>query len=218
MKFRRGIAGLVAVGIAVIGVVPASANSGPGLPTTDLSRAMVPFSFHGIDGRTYTGQAFFDRDNLASTTVAGFYFTWRQLEHCDGGTPSDPSDDFEGEELIDFTVDSITPTFAIAPDLSTSSGSATGTGHRIHTTACEGTVIEDVIETHTFAYQVAATGAAKKSQTRDRIDNGDGTITTIVVRETHRNSAGSYSLDVAGTLAPLTGVDVQRVEVTETTR
>ena len=216
MDRRRLLAGAAAIGLVVAMSGPVAADTGPSTQDTLLAR--VPFSFTGQDGRVYTGEADVQRDLLGSTTTGGFFFTWRSLVTCDNGT-ADPSDDFVGEELIDFTVDSIAPSsFAIAANLGSSSGTLTKSGHRIHTDACSGATIEDVVESHTIAFSVTATGPAKKTQTRDRTDNGDGTVTTTVVKETHRAAGGSVTIDVPGTVDPVTSADLIHVEVTQTTR
>lgn len=216
MATRKVAAALVALGLALTIVGPAGADTGPA--TSDSLIVRVPFSLAGQDGRTYTGEADVQRDQLGGTTTSQFFFSWRNLVNCDGGTPDDPSDDFVGEELIDFTVDNITPTsFAIAANLGSASGTLTKSGHRIHTAACDGSTIEDVVESHTITFSVTATGPAKKTTTRDRTDNGDGTVTTTVVKETHRPAAGTLTIDVPGTVGPVTS-DLIHVEVTQTTR
>jgi hypothetical protein len=216
MAARRTLSLPLALVAAVALVVPVSADTGPATQDTQLVR--VPFTLQGSDGRTYAGEAFVQVDLLGGPTQAGFFFSWRNLVSCDSGTP-DPGDDFTGEELIDFTVDSITPSsLAVAANLSSASGTLTKSGHRIHTDACTGATIEDVVESHTFTFSLAATGPAKKTSTRERIDNGDGTITTTVVKEAHRPAAGSATLDVAGTMDAVSGADIAHIEVTQTTR
>lgn len=218
MARHRALAALAALGLVLAISGPAAANTGPNAPSTDITQARVPISFIGTDGRTYSGEAWVQRDLITGTAVAGFYWSWRNLVACDNGT-ADPSDDFVGEELIDFTVDSIVPSaFAIASNLSVSSGVLTKSGHRIHMAACDGAIVENVVETHTVTFDLAATGPATRSSSRERIDNGDGTVTTIVVRETHRPAAGSLSIDVDGAVAPASAADLAHVEVSETTR
>jgi hypothetical protein len=193
----------------------ALADTGPA--TSDMQIVQARFTLHGSDGRTYEGQAFVQNDLLGGATAAGFFFSWRNLVTCDNGTP-DPGDDFTGEELIDFTVDSIPSAFTIASNLSSASGTLTSSGHRIHTDACSGATLEDVVESHTLTFSLASTGPARKTTTRDRTDNGDGTVTTTVVKEAHRPAAGTVTLDVPGTIDPVTGADIAHVEVTQTTR
>jgi len=215
---RRLLAPIASLALLLAAGGSATADTGPHAPSTDILQARIPISYLGSDGRTYTGEALVQRDLINGTTVAGFYWSWRNLVNCDNGTP-EPDDDFQGEELIDFTVDSIVPTsFAIASNLSSSSGVLTKSGHLIHLAACDGSTISDVVESHTVSFGVASTGPATKSNSRERIDNGDGTVTTIVVRETHRPASGSLTINVAGTVAPAVGSDLAHVEVTETTR
>lgn len=217
MNRRRLLVALAALGLSLAVTVPAAANTGPNAPTTDIMQSRIPISFLGGDGRTYVGEAWIQRDLINGPTVAGFYWSWRTSVSCDNGTP-DPSDDYVGEELIDFTVDSIVPTsYSIASNLSSSAGVLTKSGHRIHMPACGGAT-EDVIESHTVTFNVASTGPAMKSTSRDRIDNGDGTITTVAIRETHRPAAGPMTINVDGTVAPARGADLAHIEVTETTR
>jgi hypothetical protein len=218
MHLRRMNVVIVAVGLVLAIAAPVAADTGPNQPTTDISRTRVPISFLGDDGRTYTGEAFFQRDNLTGSSFAIMFWSWRDLIQCDNGTP-EPEDDFEGEELIDFTADNMSSmTYAIASNLSSSTGSATATARRIHTTGCEGTVVENVLETHTLSFDLAASGSASRANNRERIDNADGTITTIVTREIHRTGSGSLSLDVAGSVAPVTAADLAHITVSETTR
>ena len=219
MMARHRAMGLVAAFSLVLAIAaPTLANTGPNRPTTEIVQASIPISFVGTDSRSYTGQAYVQRDQLTGTEVAGFYWSWRNIVTCDNGTP-DPTDDFEAEELIDFTVDSIVPTsFAIASNLGSSSGVLTKSGHRIHVSACDGVTLENVIETHTVSFAVAASGPATRSKSRERIVNGDGTIMTIVVKEIHRPAAGSMSIDVGGTIDPVVGADLAHIEIVETTR
>lgn len=218
MTRRRMLASVAAFGLMLTLAGPALADTGPNAPTTDIVQARIPIAFVGADGRTYTGEALVQRDLLGGSTVAGFFWSWRNLVSCDNDTP-DPSDDFVGEELIDFTVDSITPSsFAIAANLSSSSGSLTKSGHRIHMSACDGATLEDVVESHTVTFSVAASGPARKSTTHERIDNGDGTITTVSIKETHRPAAGTATIDVSGTVEPVRAADLAHVEVSQTTR
>lgn len=213
---RRGVAGILALGLTVAIGLPVAADTGPNQPTTDVSQVFVPISFVGGDGRPYDGTVFVQRDNLTGSTVAGFSWAWRNLVQCDNGTP-ESEDDFEGEELIDFTVDSLVPTsFTLAANLSASTGALTGTGHRVHWAACDGSIVEDVVETHTVAFDVASVGPASRTNSRERIDNGDGTITTIVVRELRRPAAGSIAID--GTNHATSGADLIHTTVAETTR
>lgn len=216
MGRRRRLAVLLATAITLAVAGPTAANTGPNQPTTDVSQVLAPISFVGGDGRTYSGAVFVQRDNLAGVATAGFSWTWRNAILCDNGTP-EPEDDFEAEELIDFTADSIVPTsFALASNLSASAGTLTGTGHRIHMAGCEGTIVEDVVESHTVTFDLAAVAPATRVNSRERIDNGDGTITTIVVREIHRAAGGSFAIDGAG--GAVGGADLAHVQVSESTR
>ena len=202
--------------MTLVFAAPVAAATGPNQPTTDVSTVLARFSFVGADARSYEGTALVQRDNLANVATSGFFFAWRNLVQCGTDTP-DPEDDFEGEERIDFTVDSLTPTsFTLADDLSSSSATLTGTGHRVHSAACDGAIIEDVVETHTVTFALTATARATKSGQRERIQNDDGTVTTIVVKEVHRPAAGTFDLD--GTSVSVTEADLSHAEITETTR
>jgi hypothetical protein len=216
MARRHRIAALIALGTTLAIVGPTNADTGPNQPTTNVDQVLAPYAFLGTDGRSYEGTIIVQRDNLTGVATGGFWFSWRNLVPCDNGTP-EPEDDFDGQELIDFTVDSITPTsFTLATDLSSSTGTLTGTGRRVHYAACDGAVLADVVETHTISYTLASTGRATRSSSRERIPNDDGTVTTIVVRELHRPAGGTFDLD--GVAGSITGADLSHVEVTETTR
>jgi hypothetical protein len=148
-------------------------------------------------GRDFTGRVLIDRDTATGTSIAMFFYFSPVNVVCDNGTPDDPTDDFDNQDLIDFTANEAPPaTLTIASNLSASSASATASGNRIHLVACTDTRTSEP-DTVAWNLSMQATGPASRTSEVDHFPNEDGTATTQSVKIASRPAAGTITIDGA---------------------
>jgi hypothetical protein len=205
------------VAASLLGVVlasPIAADTGPNRDRFEFDRVQAAFDF-SEGGRDFTGQVLIDRDSETGASIASFFFSSGPIVTCDNGTPDDPSDDFEGQDLIDFTANEEPPTtLLIESHLSAASASATAIGDRIHLEACTGAETSST-ETVEWQLEMHATGPADRTTQVDRFPNDDGTMTIQSVKIAQRPAAGSITID--GMTLDLRDASLQHILVVAST-
>ena len=191
---RRLVSSVLAAAlIATLAASPIAADT-PDRQRNEFDRVQASFDFTE-GGRDFTGQVLIDRDTATGASVASFFFYSGVIVTCDNGTPSDPSDDFERQDLIDFTATEAQPsTLSIGQNLSSAAASATASGNRIHLEACTDGQTSSP-DTVAWQLNLQATGPAARTTQVDRFPNDDGTVSTQTVKISARPAAGSITID-----------------------
>jgi hypothetical protein len=173
---------------------PVAADTGPNVERIEFDRVQASFAFSEA-GRDFTGQILIDRNTGTGASIASFFFFSGVIVLCDMGTPDDPSDDEEQQDLIDFTANEAPPsTLTIASRLAGATASATAHGTLIHFEACTGNETSSQ-ETVAWQLSLSATGPAMNTTTVDRFPNDDGTVTKQTEKTSTRPAAGSVTVD-----------------------
>jgi hypothetical protein len=184
---------LAAALIATLAASPIAADT-PDRQRTEFDRVQASFDFTE-GGRDFSGQILIDRDTATGTSIASFFFYSGIIVACDNGTPDDPTDDFERQDLIDFTANEAPPaTLSIGQNLSSSTASATASGNRIHLEACTDAQTSSP-ETVAWQLSLQATAPAVQTTQVNRSPHDDGTVSTQVVKISARPAAGSITID-----------------------
>jgi hypothetical protein len=190
------------------------ADTGPNGDRFEFDRVQGSFAF-SQGGRDFDGQIFIDRDTATGTAIASFYYASGVIVTCDNGTPGDTSDDFEEQDLIDFTANEAPPaTLSIGTKQASASSSATAQGSLKHYEACTNGFTSEPL---TVAWQISllATGPAKHTTTVSRLPNDDGTVTKQTTKTDDRPSGGTITFNARS--IPVTPGSVSHILIVETT-
>jgi hypothetical protein len=200
--------------IATLAASPIAADT-PDRQRNEFDRVQASFEFTD-GGRDFTGQILIDRDTATGASIASFFFYSGVIVTCDNGTPDDPTDDFERQDLIDFTASEAQPaTFSIGQNLSSATASATARGNRVHLEACTD-VQTSSPDTVAWQLSMQATGPAVRTSQVDRFPNDDGTVSTQSVKVSVRPAAGSITID--GTSLTVHDASISHILVAISTR
>jgi len=193
---------------------PAAADTGPNVERTEFDRVQAGFAF-SEEGRDFTGQLLIDRNTGTGASIASFFFFSGVIVLCDMGTPDDPSDDEEQQDLIDFTANEAPPaSLTIASKLAGATASSTAHGTLTHFEACTG---NETSSEETVSWQVAlsANGPARSTTTVDHFPNDDGTVTKQTIKTSDRSATGSVTVD--GSVFEATGGSITHILIEEKT-
>jgi hypothetical protein len=155
-------------------------------------------SFSFVDrGQTWTGIGQIEDDRLHGVELASFFFSGSGPEKvCDAGTPDDPSDDYAGNDFIEFDPTSTRLTdSSVRSDLGAAKFSMAVNGLRYRFDACTGELIEARHEHHTFSMALTGTTDLQTESNSIVIDNGDGTFSAGTETFSFRTAAGKASVD-----------------------
>jgi hypothetical protein len=193
---------------------PAAAETGPNVERLEFDRIQAGFEF-SEGGRDFNGQILIDRNTETGASIASFYFSSGVSVLCDMGTPDDPSDDEEFEDLIDFTANEAPPaSLTIAAKLAGATASATAHGELKHFEACTGNETSSQ-EAVSWQLTLSATGPTMNATRVDRFPNDDGTVTKQTEKTSTRQAGGSVTVD--GSVYDATGGSIAHILIEEKT-
>lgn len=176
--------------LATVFAPAAAADTGPNRAVTEFDRVTAEFAFTEA-GRDFVGQILIDRQTASGAAITSFWFYSGVIVTCDNGTPDDPSDDFEAQDLIDFTASETSPTtLSIDDKLRSASATGVGTGRRIHLEACTD-VQTSTPETIAWALDLTGSGPVAHTTDVQKFPNDDGTVTTQTIKTAQRPASGS---------------------------
>ena len=149
----------VLVAASLIGLVAplsALANTQPAPIPLDDYVVSANFSFQS-GGTTWSGIAQIEDERISGVRSASFFFDGSgSSKSCDAGTPSDPSDDYVGTQLIEFFSTSTSiKSLTLANDLSSGGFDVALTGREVTTDACTGEIIRSRADKHRFKIDLA---------------------------------------------------------------
>jgi hypothetical protein len=182
-------------------------------PVTNAYEYGASFSF--VDhGQTWEGIGQIEEDRLHGVTLASFFFRGNGADKvCDGGTPDDPTDDYTGNDYIEFDPTSTRLTdSSVRSDLAAAKFSMTVNGLRYRFDACTGELINAKHEHHSFEMSLKSTSDLQTELSTILLDNGDGTYSPASQTFNFRTAGGKASVD--GTSASLSEGLIQHVVVT----
>jgi hypothetical protein len=155
-------------------------------------------SFSFVDhGQTWSGIGQIEDDRLHGVQFASFFFRGSGADKvCDAGTPEDPTDDYTGNDYIEFDPTSTRLTdSSVRSDLAAAKFAMTVIGLRYRFDACTGELIEARHEHHSFAMALKATAEIQTESNSILIDNGDGTFSPGTETFSFRTAGGKASVD-----------------------
>jgi hypothetical protein len=206
---------LVAASTAVLLLAIAAPSVLADTATQTANTFVYGASFSFVDGgQTWNGIGQIEDDRLHGVKLASFFFRGSGPEKvCDGGTPDDPSDDYTGNDYIEFDPTSTRLTdSSVRPDLAAAKFSMTVNGLRYDFDACTGELIDAKHEHHTFEMALRSTSDLQTESNSILIDNGDGTFSPGTETFSFRTAAGKASVD--GISASVSEALIQHVVVT----
>lgn len=179
------------VGIALPQTV--SADTGPQRSEIEFDRVSAEFAFTDA-GRDFVGQILIQRDAATGSAITSFFYFSGVIVVCDNGTPDDPSDDFEAQDLIDFTANETSPTtLSIDDKLRAASAAGVGTGQLTRLEACTN-VQTSTTETVPWALDLTGVGTTTHTTQVDRFPNDDGTVTKQTIKIEERPAGGTVAV------------------------
>lgn len=212
----RNLRAIAAAILLIVAVVPqsASAETGPARSEVEFDRVNVDFSFTE-GGRDFTGQLLIQRDTTTGASTTSFFFFSGVIVTCDNGTPDDPTDDFERQDLIDFTSNEVSPSSLLIDDkLRFVTASGVGTGERIHLEACTD-VQTSTTETVPWSVELTGSGSVAHFTQVERFPNEDGTVTMQTIKIADRPATGS--IDVGEISLTTDSASITHTLIVETT-
>jgi len=211
---RRLASALVTASLlAVVAASPISADTAQ-RSRDEFDRVLASFEFSD-GGRDFAGQVFVQRDTETGAAIASFFYSSGIDVLCDNGTPDDPEDDFDSQDLVDFTANEVPPSaLAIADNLSSASAAATASGQVLTLQACTDAQTLTPL-TLPWSLTLAATGPADRSNSVSRFPNDDGTVTTQQEKTSQRSAVGTITF--GGRTVALRGA-ISHTLIVETTR
>jgi hypothetical protein len=215
MVLRRLAGSVVAATLAATLVASPIAAETPSRVRIEFDRVLASFEFSD-GGRDFSGQILVQVDSETGVSDASFFYSSGVDVICDNGTPDDPEDDLERQDLIDFTANEAPPSsLSIASNLSAASASATASGQLLTTIdPCLDTQTSST-ETIAWEFSLAATGSTTRTTRIDRFPNDDGTVTLQSEKTASRPAAGTISF--GGRTLQLGGAQILHVLIVETT-
>ena len=196
---------IVAVTAVLALVVPSSAMADTGGGTTPVDDYLVSAGFTFTDhGISYAGNASVEDERISGQRNGGFGFEGSGTSQlCDAGTPSDPSDDYTGTQIIDYSASAVTvKAFQVDSALASGSFELATSGRRITTDACSGAIIRSKSEHHRFKLQLVASGA---------VTTTEDIVGPMTERFSMVDATGTGLLDRTG--VQLTGGSLQHMEI-----
>jgi hypothetical protein len=195
---------IVAVMAVLTLIVPASAmaDTGGTTPVDDyLIDAGFTFTDHGV---LYVGSASVEDERISGQRNGSFGFEGSgKSQLCDAGTPGDPSDDYTGTQIIDYSASAVTvKAYHVDSALASGSFELATTGRRITTDACTGVIIRSKSEHHRFKLQLVASGAVVTTE---------DIVGPMTERFSIVDATGTGLLDRTG--VQLTGGSLQHMEI-----
>ena len=195
---------IVAVTAVLTLIVPASAmaDTGGTTPVDDyLIDAGFTFTDHGV---LYVGSASVEDERISGQRNGSFGFEGSGTSQlCDAGTPGDPSDDYTGTQIIDYSASAVTvKAYQVDSALASGSFELATSGRRITTDACTGVIIRSKSEHHRFKLQLVASGAVVTTE---------DIVGPMTERFSIVDATGTGLLDRTG--VQLTGGSLQHMEI-----
>ena len=195
---------IVAVTAVLTLIVPASAmaDTGGTTPVDDyLIDAGFTFTDHGV---LYVGSASVEDERISGQRNGSFGFEGSgKSQLCDAGTPADPSDDYTGTQIIDYSASAVTvKAYQVDSALASGSFELATSGRRITTDACTGVIIRSKSEHHRFKLQLVASGAVVTTE---------DIVGPMTERFSIVDATGTGLLDRTG--VQLTGGSLQHMEI-----
>jgi hypothetical protein len=196
---------IVAVTAVLALIVPGSAMADTGGGTTPVDDYLVgagfTFSDHGV---LYVGSASVEDERISGQRNGAFGFEGSGTSQlCDAGTPGDPSDDYTGTQIIDYSSSAVKVTaYQVDSALASGSFELATTGRRITIDACTGEIIRSKRERHRFKLQLVASGAVVTTE---------DIVGPMTERFSIVDATGTGLLDRTG--VQLTGSSLQHMEI-----
>jgi hypothetical protein len=170
-----------------------SADTGPSRSEFEFDRVTAEFAF-SEGGRDFVGSLLIDRTTSTGAAITSFFFFSGVIVTCDNGTPDDPSDDFEAQDLIDFTANETSPaTLSIDDKFRSAIATGVGTGQRIHLEACTD-ARTSTTESISWALDLAGIGSTTHTTDVEKFPNDDGTVTMQTIKTAQRSASGSVDV------------------------